>query len=117
MAAVLSQAVRSWRGARAIALLATIAFAVGIGSTTAIYTVVNAVMLAPLPYANGERFVALYGARFSEPKQFSSSTFRDLQQYQRRTTSFDTFGWFRLGEFNLSAPGEPQHVGAVSVTP
>jgi predicted permease len=117
MTAVLSQAVRSWRGARAIALLATIAFAVGIGSTTAIYTVVNAVMLAPLPYANGDRFVALYGARFSEPKQFSSSTFRDLQQYQQRTTSFDAFGWFRLGEFNLSAPGEPQHVGAVSATP
>src|SRR6266850_2340930 len=117
MAAVFSQALRSWTGAKAIALLATIAFAVGIGSTTAIYTVVNAVMLAPLPYASGDRFVALYGARFSEPKQFSSSTFRDLQHYQQHTTSFDAFGWFRLGEFNLSAPGDPQHVGAVSVTP
>jgi putative ABC transport system permease protein len=116
MAAVFAQALRSWRSAKAIALLATIAFAVGIGSTTAIYTVVNAVMLAPLPYANGDRFVALYGARFSEPKQFSSSTFPDLQEYQRRTTSFDVFGWFRLGEFNLSAPGEPQHVNAASVT-
>ena len=65
MAAVFSQALRSWASARAIALLATIAFAVGIGSTTAIYTVVNAVMLTPLPYASGDRFVALYGARFS----------------------------------------------------
>ena len=117
MAAVFSQALRSWASARAIALLATIAFAVGIGSTTAIYTVVNAVMLTPLPYASGDRFVALYGARFSEPKQFSSSTFPDLQEYQRRTTSFDVFGWFRLGEFNLSSPGEPQHVNAASVTP
>jgi predicted permease len=117
MVAAFSQALRSWSRAKAIALLATIAFAVGIGSTTAIYTVVSAVMLAPLPYANGERFVALYGARFSEPKQFSSNTLPDLQEYQRRTTSFDVFGWFRLGEFNLTSPGEPQHVNAASVTP
>ena len=103
--------------AGAIALLATIAFAVGIGSTTAIYTVVNAVMLAPLSYANGDRFVALYGARFSEPEQYSSSTFPDLQEYQRRTASFDVFGWFRLGNVNMTAPGEPQHVNVVSVTP
>ncbi|HEY7287822.1 MAG TPA: ABC transporter permease, partial [Vicinamibacterales bacterium] len=117
MAGVFSQALRSWKSARAIAILATIAFAVGIGSTTAIYTVVNAVMLAPLPYAHGDRFVALYGARFSEPKQFSSSTAADLQEYQRRTRSFDVFGWFTMDQFNLTSPGEPRHVRVVSVTP
>jgi predicted permease len=111
------QAFRSWMGAKGIALLAVVAFAVGIGSTTAIYTAVHSVLMAPLPYANGDRFVALYGARFSEPGQFSSSSFPDLQEYQRRTTSFDTFGWFTFGEFNLTAPGEPQHVSAVLATP
>ena len=47
---------RSWTSAKAVAVLAAIALAVGIGSTTAIYTVVNAVMLKPLPYQHGERF-------------------------------------------------------------
>jgi putative ABC transport system permease protein len=117
MLPALSQALRSWTGAKAIALLAAIAFAVGIASTTAIYTVVDAVLFAPLPYADGDRFVAIYGARFSEPKQFSSHPLPDLQEYQRRTTSFDAFGWFRLGEVNVASPGEPQHVGAVAVTP
>src|SRR5262249_51621165 len=74
-------------------------------------------MLAPLPYAQGDRFVALYGARFSEPKQFSSNSFPDLLEYQRRTTSFDAFGWFRLGEYNLTVAGEPLHVHAVAATP
>src|SRR5262249_35442916 len=74
-------------------------------------------MLAPLPYAQGDRFVALYGARFSEPKQFSSNSFPDLQEYQRRTPSFDAFGWFRIGEYNLTVSGEPLHVNAVAATP
>jgi predicted permease len=117
VAAVFSQAVRSWSSAKAIALLATIAFAVGIGSATAIYTVVNSVMLAPLPYANGDRFVALYGGNVSEPKGFSANTFQDLLEYQRRAASFDAFGIFTPVEFNMSAPGDPRHVRAVSVTP
>ena len=39
---------RSWRGARGVALLAIVAFTVGIGSATAIFTVINGVMLKPL---------------------------------------------------------------------
>jgi ABC-type lipoprotein release transport system permease subunit len=56
---VVSHAWHSWKGAKAVALFAIVALAFGIGSTTAIYTVVHGVMLAPLPYANGDRFVAL----------------------------------------------------------
>ena len=54
---------RSWRGAKGVALLAILAFTVGIGSATAIFTVINGVMLKPLPFPQGDRFVALYGAR------------------------------------------------------
>ena len=58
---------RSWKNAKAVALLAMLELAAGIGSTTAIYTVVHAVLLKPLPYRGGERFTALYAARLSEP--------------------------------------------------
>jgi hypothetical protein len=89
MLPALLRAWHSWSSARAVAALTVIAFAVGIGSATAIYTVVNGVMLRPLPYADADRFVALYGASFSEPAQRSSHTFPDLQEYQQRTQSFD----------------------------
>jgi putative ABC transport system permease protein len=46
-----------------------VALTVGIGSATAIFTVINGVMLKPLPYPQGERFVTLYGARLNEPGQ------------------------------------------------
>jgi predicted permease len=115
--AVLSQAWRSWKGAKGVALLAILAFAIGIGSATAIFTVINGVLLRPLPYAQSERFLALYGARFTEPGQFSSSSTADLREYQSATTSFDAFGWFRIGDFNLTSPGEPQYVAGAALTP
>jgi predicted permease len=117
MLSAVSHAWHSWTNARAVAALAIVAFAVGIGSATAIYTVVNAVMLRPLPYANADRFVALYGARFSEPGQRSSHVFPDLIEYQQRTRSFDVFGWFRPASFTLTYGGQPRHVVGTLVTP
>jgi len=114
---ILTHVWRSWKGAKGVALLALVAFAVGIGAATAIFTVINSVMLKPLPYPDGDRFVALYGARVNEPGRYSSSNVPDLIEYQARTTSFDVFGWFRLENFNLTAPGEPQYLAAASITP
>jgi predicted permease len=112
-----SQAWASWKTAPGVALLAVVAFAVGIGSATAIFTVINGVMLQPLPYPGSERFVAIWGARTTEPNTSYSHSVPDLQDYEQQTTSFDVFGWFRGGRFNLTAPGEPQFVQGVAVTP
>src|SRR5262249_45800639 len=113
---VVAHAWRAWQHAKGVALGAVVALAVGIGSTTAIYTVVRGVMLAPLPYAQADRFVALYGASFNDPSHYSAHSWPDLVEYQRRTTSFDVFGWFRFGFFNLTFQGEPHHVVGAAVT-
>jgi putative ABC transport system permease protein len=107
---------RSWKNAEGVALLAVTALAVGIGSTTAIYTVVHTVLLKPLPYRDGERFVALYAASFAEPGP-SSLNYRDVVEFSRRTHSFDVFGWFRNDQFNLTSPGRPEHIGGIDMTP
>ncbi|HEY2905923.1 MAG TPA: ADOP family duplicated permease [Vicinamibacterales bacterium] len=108
---------RSWRNDRAAALLAAAAFAAGIGAATAIYTVVNAVMLKPLPYRDGDRFVAIFSAVVNDPEHYGSLSFRDAQIYQERTRVFDAFGWFRFAGKNLIFAGEPHHVAGVAVTP
>ena len=67
MLSAFSQAWASWKTAPGVALLAVVAFAVGIGSATAIFTVINGVLLRPLPYPSSERFVLLYGSNTSAP--------------------------------------------------
>ncbi len=117
MLSLVRQVWRSWKSAKPVALLATIALAIGIGSTTAIYTVIDAVLLRPLPYQQGERYVALFGARFNEPG-VSGLSYPDLLKYQRRSSSFDVFGWYTLWTpFNLTLAGQPQHINGVEVTP
>jgi putative ABC transport system permease protein len=113
----ITEAWRSWKHAKMVALLSILALAIGTGATTAIYTVVNAVMLKPLSYGHSERFVALFGQTLIDTEHYSSSTYPDLQKYEQRVQSFDVFGWFRFDDFNLTSPGQPQHLNGVAVTP
>ena len=110
---------RSWKSAKAVALLAATALAVGIGSATAIYTVIDAVLMKPVPWQHGERYVALFSARLNNTSKWQvyGSSWLDLLDYQQRTHSFDAFGVLQFREFNLTSPGEPQHLRGVEVTP
>jgi predicted permease len=111
------QALRSWRSAKTVAVFAVVALAIGIGATTSIYTVVHAVMLKPLPYRDGDRFVALFGASTNDPEHYSDLSSKAAQRYLERTRVFDAFGWFREAGKNLVYAGEPQHIEGVAVTP
>ena len=117
MLSAISQAWASWKTAPGIALLAIVAFAVGIGASTAIFTVINGVMLRPLPYPDGERFVVVYGARTNEPGVFSSFSIPEAQEFERQNTTFDAFGVFRARRLRLTLSGEPQFVQGTVVTP
>jgi predicted permease len=107
-----SQAMRSWRSAKAVTLLAALALAIGTGSATAIYSLVNAAMFKPLPYSEGERFVAL--AR--DASRLLRLRSEDSRQFMERSRVFDAFGWFRESGKNAFFAGEPHHVPAMMVT-
>ncbi len=118
MLSAFSQAWASWKTAPGVALLAVVAFAVGIGSATAIFTVISGVLFRPLPYPSSERFVSLYGTSTTTPGSMMGMSVPELQDYQQQTTSFDAFGWFRVpSRYQLTAPGEPQSVPGTAVTP
>jgi len=115
MAIPLARAFHTWEHAKGSALFAVAALAVGIGSATAIFTVVNTLLYAPIPYAEGERFVSLLNGSLKDPDSRSSISQMELEAYAQ-ARSLDVVGWMRLGNRNLTAPGQPQHLNVVEVT-
>lgn len=107
-------ALRSLRSSPGFTVVAVLTLALGIGATTAIFAVVNAVMLQPIPFRDPGRLVHVWettreGADFeaSEPNYLD---FRD------RNHSFEVMAAFRHVAVNLTGRGEPQRLEGMAVT-
>src|SRR5262245_6970024 len=90
----------------AIAVIAVLAL--GIGANTAIFSIVNAVLLRPLPYNEPERLVRLFHrppqSTFPGMKTFSLSP-ANFYDWQRAATSFDGMAMYRFRQFALTGTG------------
>src|SRR4051812_9988555 len=115
----LTYAARGLRKNLGFAAVATLTIALGVGSCTAIFSVVNAVLLRPLPYSNAQRLVLVWGelrARHVNDWPFSPPDLRDLQQ---QADSFEELaGMIPAGRAPLGAPGgDPEQIRVGGATP
>ena len=85
------------------AAIAIFTLALGIGANTALFSVVNGVLLNPLPYQQPDRLVALY----ARSKEFSrgSISYPNFLDWVRRQRSFSTLAAFRQEDYNLTGMG------------
>src|SRR5262249_6342223 len=93
--------------------------ALGIGATTAIFSIVNAVLLNPLPYSQPERLIMIY-SRFTAYTQGGNMTASvpEFVDYRQQTESFEQIAAYDELSANLTATdGEPERVEALAVTP
>jgi putative ABC transport system permease protein len=94
------------------AVIATLAL--GIGATTAIYTVVYSTLLAPLPLAHPEQLVMVWSKISGHRNGISAGDFLD---WQRLNHSFQSISAVTNGNFNLATKGAPEQVNGRRVTP
>ena len=99
---------------RGFATIAILTLALGIGANTALFSVVNGVLLNPLPFPDPDDLYAVY-AKTSTFAQ-SSITYPNFEDWQRQNHSFAFLGAFRSDDYNLTGSGEPERLHAHMVS-
>lgn len=111
-------AVRTLLKAKSLTVVALLTLAIAIGANTAMFSVVNAAMLRPLPYPNAARLMAVYHAYTKLNMNFVTVYPDAYRYYREHATSFDQIAAFTnyRAPANLTGAGEPQRVSVVKAT-
>jgi putative ABC transport system permease protein len=115
----LKYAVRGLRRRPGFATVVVLTLALGIGATTAVFSVVNGVLLRPLPFPEPERIVRLdgYPTNGDWEKVGTGSSYPDYLDFRDASTSFEHLAALRSWNATLTAPGaEPQRLDVGFVT-
>src|SRR5215472_3833727 len=98
-------------------ITAVLTLAVGIGACTAIYSLVNAVLIRSLPYGDSSRLVYLYtpNPQFKLPAEVFGPTYADFCDLRRESHSFQDITVFDQSIFSLASPGAAERISAARV--
>ncbi|HVH85866.1 MAG TPA: ABC transporter permease, partial [Terriglobales bacterium] len=99
---------RTLRNSPSFTLVAVLALALGIGANAAMFTIVNAVILRPLPYKDSGRLVYLMEAFKRRPGM--SFSYPEFQDYRAQNHVFDSMAMIQGEAFILTGGSTPQHL-------
>ena len=99
------------------ALIAVITLALGMGANTAIFSVVNAVLVRPLPYPEPDRLMTFWVTSSGEGLRKMEWTEGLVAHFRERTQAFENIAAYDGGSgFNLTGRGEPRRLSGTTVT-
>jgi putative ABC transport system permease protein len=95
-------------------IVAVLTLTLGIGANSAIFSVVNAVLLRPLPYDEGENLMLL--SERSPQLEGMSISYPNFLDWRQQQSSFEHLAVFRRQSYNLTGAGEPERLVAGQVS-
>jgi len=111
---------RQLRRSPGFTLTAVLMLALGIGASTAIFSIIEGVLLRPLPFPQPDRIVAitdmLYGVKPDGSSIDAGVTVQDFHNYTRYTHSFAALGAFKPATFELSGAGDAAFVHSARIS-
>jgi putative ABC transport system permease protein len=108
-------ALRTFVRAPGFTVLAILTIAVGVGANTAIFSVVNATLLRPLPFPRATDLVLVNGANRQTRQSYGNATPANFLDWRERNHSFVGIAGFRDSSVTLSAGDRPERIPAAMV--
>ncbi|HET6853931.1 MAG TPA: ABC transporter permease, partial [Pyrinomonadaceae bacterium] len=100
---------------KAFTAIAVITLALGIGANTAIFSVVNELLLRPLPYGDPERIVMLWEVT-PEGRHQNTTSRANFRRWREQSTSYENVAAFTDQRLNLTGSGEPEELSVQFAT-
>ena len=97
--------------------VAVLALALGIGANTAIFSVVNSVLLRPLPYSDPGRLMQLWEASARKGRSEIPASYPNFADWRDQNQVFEGVVAYSDWTFNLTGPGEPERIRSAIVSP
>jgi putative ABC transport system permease protein len=113
----LRYATRSLAARPSFAITAILTLAIGIGATTTIFGVVDAVILRPLPLRDPERLAVVWETNPRLPVPVMVVSPPNLADWRQRTRSFESLGAFQLRSFTVAGRERPEQLDGARVSP
>ena len=110
----LRYAVRVLRKAPGFTAVAILTLTLGIGVNTSLFSIVNSVLLNPLPFPHPEQLVAIYGTTSLSAR--AGLTYLNFLDWQRDNTTFSAMAAYRNDDFDLTGQGTAERVPACMVS-
>jgi predicted permease len=110
-------AVRSLRRTPGFSIVVTLVLALGLGANTALFSVVSAVLLRPLPFADSNRIVRVWTSRSAASELPRSGTsLPDYQAWRAQNRTLEDLGAYWGGSYNLTGTDRPEVLPATRMT-
>src|SRR5688500_16012233 len=109
-------ALRSLRRTPGFTAVVVLTLAIGIGATTSIYSVVDAVLINPLPYPTADRLEMIWVTNPQQAREKDVTSYPNFADWQSQATTFEAMAAVAGANFTLTGAGEPRLVAGERVT-
>ncbi|HEY0763603.1 MAG TPA: ABC transporter permease, partial [Pyrinomonadaceae bacterium] len=99
-----------------LTVIALLTLALGIGVNSAIFSVVNAVVLRPLPYPQSEQLMVVWGNLHKAGLEEIEASALELRDFQQQCQAFDQIAAYSIEGFNLTGVDQPERLRGAAVS-
>ncbi len=107
-------ALRSMRQSPLFAAVAVLTLALGVGANSALFSLVNLVLIQPLPYPDASSLVRIWSSTANAPRAATATP--DYREWRKRSRSFAEIGLYNFQTYDLTGDGRPEQLQAARIT-